>query len=241
MAYLMYGGEKIEYQIVKSSRKTISIRVSQDGVCVHAPKNLSNARIAKLIETKAGWIKKKQEEIKAIKQNSQISECVDGAMYLYRGNEIKLRLIVREYAEQDKQLAKVTLVNNELIVEVGTISQDVIRQVMEKWYRNEAKKRIKERVEYYLNHYDFKKKVNRIVIKDQKSRWGSCSSKCNLNFNYRLIMAPDDVLDYVVIHELCHLLYMNHSSDFWNEVRRIRPNFEREKEWLHKNGAMLQI
>lgn len=79
----------------------------------------------------------------------------------------------------------------------------------------------------------------RITIRNQKTRWGSCSAKGNLNFNCLLMLAPDDVVDYVVVHELCHRLEMNHSLKFWKQVERILPGYREQKEWLNINGAEL--
>lgn len=83
-------------------------------------------------------------------------------------------------------------------------------------------------------------RYGRVSIKDQKTRWGSCSQKGNLNFNWRLIHAPEAVRDYVVIHELCHLTQMNHSQKFWQEVSRFCPDYKSHRQWLRENGRTLQ-
>ncbi|MDO5134770.1 MAG: SprT family zinc-dependent metalloprotease [Eubacteriales bacterium] len=82
---------------------------------------------------------------------------------------------------------------------------------------------------------------NRITIREQRTRWGSCSSNQNLNFNWKLILAPMEVLDYVVVHELCHLKEMNHSPAYWREVEKILPDYERQKDWLKQNGWKLML
>ena len=241
MAYLEYNGMKIEYQIVKSKRKTISIRVGKEGVSVHVPQRLSNIKIAKLMETKADWIIKKLEEMQKVKDTTPKVDYCDGTILAYRGKEITLKLVMADEKMRQKNLAKAYREEDCLVLETGNQSPEAIKQLLEQWYRMEAKKRIEECVHDYTNRYDFGKQVNRIVIKDQKSRWGSCSTKCNLNFNFRLIMAPDEILEYVVVHELCHLIHMNHSAEFWRAVERIRPNYEAEREWLRKNEALLTI
>ncbi len=80
----------------------------------------------------------------------------------------------------------------------------------------------------------------RISIRDQKTRWGSCSSQGNLNYNWRLILAPPEILDYVVVHELAHRRHMNHSAAFWGEVSRIMPDWQPRRDWLKRNGALLK-
>ena len=108
-----------------------------------------------------------------------------------------------------------------------------------KAYKQKAKRQILQRIEYYSAYIPEAVKINRITIKEQKSRWGSCSSKGNLNFNWRLILAPEAVLDYVVVHEMCHLKYMNHSKAFWSEVERILPDYKDRRKWLKENGNSL--
>ena len=103
--------------------------------------------------------------------------------------------------------------------------------------RNQAKELIPQRVAHYASLMGVT--YQRITIRAQKTRWGSCSSKGNLNFNCLLALVPADVLDYVVVHELCHLIELNHSERFWGEVRRILPNYAQSKLWLKEYGSAL--
>lgn len=112
-------------------------------------------------------------------------------------------------------------------------------QALENRYRNAAREVFTNRVEYYHRltggHY------TSITIRDQKTRWGSCSSRGTLSFNYRLIYGPAGPLDYVVVHELCHLTHMNHSKDFWNMVESIMPDYRIYKQWLREHGHELTL
>ena len=112
-------------------------------------------------------------------------------------------------------------------------------QVLDKRYRNSAREIFHNRVAHY--HEITGGTYNSITIRDQKSRWGSCSSRGTLSFNYRLIFAPPKVLDYVVVHELCHLTHMNHSKDFWNMVASVMPDYKIYKEWLKEHGGELTL
>lgn len=116
---------------------------------------------------------------------------------------------------------------------------EVQRQYMEKRYREAAKEYISKRVDYYIpltgGSYE------RITIRDQKTRWGSCSSQGTLSFNWRLMLAPPAVLDYVVVHELCHLTYMNHSREFWQAVERVMPDYKEYRRWLKEHGDELHL
>ena len=117
--------------------------------------------------------------------------------------------------------------------------REVIRDKVIHWYRSHADKKIRERVKKYQKQIG--EEPNSIKVKKQKKRWGSCSSKRNLNFNWKLIMAPMSVIDYLVVHELAHLKYSNHSKEFWNLVEAVIPNYKEKQEWLRINGRRLDI
>lgn len=112
-------------------------------------------------------------------------------------------------------------------------------ETMEKRYRNAARARFEERVSYY--HQITGGRYTSITVRDQKTRWGSCSSRGTLSFNYRLIFAPPEILDYVVVHELCHLTHMNHSRDFWNMVGSVMPEYKIYRKWLREHGHELTL
>ena len=133
--------------------------------------------------------------------------------------------IMEQMAKVEKQTA---LANS-----MGPLTEEDIKQIKKK-----AKKVIPERVEHYAKLAGIS--YNRIFIRLQKSRWGSCSVDGNLNFNCLLMLAPEDVRDYVVVHELCHRKEMNHSSAFWAEVARVVPDYREKERWLKENGPLLQ-
>ena len=109
--------------------------------------------------------------------------------------------------------------------------------LQEKELRERAKSVFAERVAYFARQIDVT--YGKITVRDQKTRWGSCSQAGNLNFNFRLILAPPEVLDYVVVHELCHRKQMNHSAQFWQEVAQVLPDYRKRKAWLAENGWRL--
>lgn len=115
------------------------------------------------------------------------------------------------------------------------------RLALEKRYRSAAREYIPQRVAYYADAYShlIKHPYSTITIRDQKTRWGSCSSRGTLSFNWRLMLAPPGILDYVVVHELCHLEHMNHSKDFWSCVEAILPDYKERRKWLKEHGQEL--
>lgn len=112
-------------------------------------------------------------------------------------------------------------------------------ETLEKRYRSAARTQFEQRCTYYrpLTGGSY----TSVTIRDQKTRWGSCSSRGTLSFNYRLIFAPPAVLDYVVVHELCHLTHMNHSRDFWNLVGSVMPDYKTHRRWLKEHGRELTL
>lgn len=118
----------------------------------------------------------------------------------------------------------------------GNLSHIVSSQI-ENWLRAQARRAFCEEVERQSRMFGFK--YNDVSIKDTRSRWGSCSAKGNLNFNWRLVMAPEEILNYVVVHETAHLSHLDHSEDFWNLVGKRFPAYQNAKNWLRINGASL--
>ena len=110
---------------------------------------------------------------------------------------------------------------------------------LEQRYRDSARAILESRVAYF--HQITGGAYTSVTVRDQKTRWGSCSSRGTLSFNYRLIFAPPGILDYVVVHELCHLTHMNHSKDFWNMVASVMPDYKVCKNWLKEHGHELAI
>ena len=157
----------------------------------------------------------------------------NGDILYYLGEARTLRIM-----REERSRARVKLVMDLLLMWAPyEADYEYRREQLEKWYRREAAAIFEEKAEEFAKrlHVSFED----IRIKDQKSRWGSCSSKRNMNFNWRLLMAPEPVCDYVIIHELCHLVHMNHSADFWNLVESICTDYRQYKKWLREKGKLL--
>lgn len=134
----------------------------------------------------------------------------------------------REWIEKNLRLMKEKQLNQP----IEPLTMEEIKQLAEK-----AMVKIPQRVAYYATIVGVT--YGKITIRNQKTRWGSCSRKGNLNFNCLLMLAPEEVLDYVVVHELCHRKEMNHSKRFWNEVERVLPSYRKQESWLKENGESI--
>ena len=251
---VQYEGESIEYVLIQSRRKTISITVEPDQkVLVKAPDQVSREEIQHVVQKKAPWIIKKRRRL-ANQSATDVLGFTEGRQLWYQGKAYFLKIYKEENQKESKQEAakkeafvmererekrhgRVALLGEQMIVYAESGQGAEIRKHLLQWYYQQAGQRIAKLVENYSSF--FEESVNRISIKDQKSLWGSCSSKRNLNFNWRLIMAPPQVLRYVVVHEMCHLKHMNHSKEFWKEVADILPDYQEWKRWLRKHGDSL--
>lgn len=251
---VQYEGESIEYVLIQSRRKTISITVEPDQkVLVKAPNQVSREEIQHVVQKKAPWIIKKRRRL-ANQSATDVLGFTEGRQLWYQGKAYFLKIYKEENQKESKQEAakkeafameqerekrhgRVALLGEQMIVYAESGQGAEIRKHLLQWYYQQAGQRIAKLVENYSSF--FEESVNRISIKDQKSLWGSCSSKRNLNFNWRLIMAPPQVARYVVVHEMCHLKHMNHSKEFWKEVADILPDYQEWKRWLRKHGDSL--
>jgi hypothetical protein len=217
-----------EYQVKKSKRKTMSLEIKQDGaVLVRVPNLTPDFLIKKFVQQNGKWIEKKRA--KAIKRHRVVlnKHFVPGEKFLFLGEEYDLKLIAGKGLDLDGDF------------KLGLASQDKAREVFEKWYKQEFRSLIEERVEYFADMFGYK--YDKLRISSAKTRWGSCSSNKTLSFVWRLVMAPMEVIDYVAVHELAHLKHMDHSSRFWNEVERMMPDYKQHKAWLKENGWRLVI
>ncbi len=221
----------IEFECIRSNRKSIGIQINSDGkILVRAPKHVSDKFIRECVKAREEWISKKQAIIKERMNNNPPIKYVEGEFFMFLGN--KFRLMFR--TDDTHKKCKIYLEDGNLIYENGVRTSEAIQSQLERWYRDAAQKLVEDRIEFYLKYYDVEPAL--IKVKTQKKRWGSCSSKKHLLFNWSLIKAPIEVLDYIVIHEMSHMVHMNHSNRFWDLVGTIMPNYKIHAEWLKKNG-----
>lgn len=217
-------------KLIRSKRRTIALEIARDAtLIVRAPFRTPLDFIEKVVFKKRFWIKGKQEFVQDRCKKIAPKEFVSGEGFLYLGNMYKLELV----DTSDMPIA----FNNGF--QISRKYLDVAKEILIGWYKAQAYQKISERVGWYS--YLSGLKYNKIKITDAQRRWGSCSAKGNLNFSWRLIMAPLRVIDYVVVHELAHIEKKNHSKDFWNKLKIMMPDYEQHKDWLKENRHLLDI
>lgn len=221
----------VHVDIIRSPRrkKTLSLRVSNGQVKVNAPATTPLSVIRAFVEQKRGWI------AHALTLMNQ-SQPAQTAWYEWPWAWLGEPLQIAFYAAKGWRIH----LNDGTLVVTGpgqALTDPVVQHAVTEWFRTNAAELIGSRVAYWSNIIGTHARAVR--IREQKTRWGSCSGRGNLNFNWRLIMAPLWVLDYVVVHELCHLLELNHSPRFWNLVASAYPGYLEAKQWLKANGSRL--
>lgn len=210
-----------QYRTVFSRRKTLGLQIKDGNLIIRAPFGTPNYVIKKLVCDKQKWINKNINKQLEGQRRSKASQNVD-AKILYRGHYYQLLF--------DPKITTYSIDNSCI-----TLSSKVYLDI---FYKNQLAKYVQKQVEIFKNKMQVVPK--KITIKNRlKTRWASCSSKGNLNFNLILVKAPDSVIDYVIIHELAHLKEMNHSPKFWQIVSRYYPDYKGAEIWLKDNQYLL--
>ncbi|GAA0123465.1 M48 family metallopeptidase [Clostridium faecium] len=231
-----YGTKTIAFEVEFRHRKTLEISIEPpDIIKVVAPIGTSEDDIIKKVRSKANWIVQKLFEYKNMKYIKIHKELVNGESFMYLGRNYSLQIII----DQSKAKPEVKLHQGKFYITTNTSNETILRMALQEWYREKALEKIKKRIIYFQPY--FKMEPSDIVVKEQQKRWGSCTSNNKLLFNWRCVMAPAPVLDYIVVHEMCHMVHMNHSKEYWNLVESIIPDYKERKEWLRNNGVRMDL
>lgn len=230
--HIQYGTTKIPFQLIYRKRKTLSISVTPDKVVtVTAPLSARFEKILQTIEKRAGWICKqiRKFEIYEEKLPTRRLEYVSGETFFYKGRKYRLKVSegMKNTVSMDGRYLKVTVKNKK-------DEKQVARRLL-KWYRQEAKSIFPERLERYK--YILKREkisVNQLMVRRLQKRWGSCTENGNIILNLSLVQAPVQCIDYVIVHEICHLKFLNHGAKFYGLVSRYMEDWEKNKERLQK-------
>ncbi|WP_242318830.1 SprT family zinc-dependent metalloprotease [Bacillus cereus group sp. BfR-BA-01349] len=240
MLSIQFGNQTIPYTLTKSSRrKTLSISVDQHGVTVISPSDINMEKIETTLHKKAVWIIKQLSDFNEIHTSVSQRSFLSGEKLPYLGRQYRLKVIKTNINEpafhfyQSRFLAELP----------KGISEDKHREILYPLFVNWVKKRANKFAQDRLKRFTLKlqKEPQKIIIKDQEQRWGSCTPTGNILLNWRIFLAPTSVIDYVLAHELVHLKHMNHSKEYWETLRMLLPDYEQRKEWLRINGRTLNV
>ncbi len=218
-------------KIQKENRKTVSIRITDNAtIIVKAPRYATKKDIETVLLQHLGWIEKGLTRAREKQKWTQSHQFRPGEKFLYLGKLYPLQIT------QTQQTA--LIFENEKFY-LNKKYQTQAREVFINWYKRQALENFRTRARIFAPLLAVE--YRRIKLSSARTRWGSCSSQGNINIVWRLIMAPQWVIDYVIVHELSHLRYMNHSRAFWITVAQIYPQYQQAKQWLKKYGHFLNI
>ncbi len=226
------SGERLHYQLERRQRRTVGLKITADGLVIHAPKRISQSHLESLITLKADWISKKLNALKANKIPAL--QWQHGEQLLLLGNHITLaikhdsRSKAVEYAPGYLQLA----MPNHL--EPAPVARKVLQ-----WYKKQASTDFLRRLEIFSAKLGVPTPV--MFLSNARSRWGSCNSKKEVRLNWRLLQAPPHIINYVICHELAHLKEMNHSARFWAVVASICPDYKTAEKELKAWSPKLHV
>jgi len=227
------NGDTVEepfiHEIIRSRRRTVGLQVTQDArLIVRVPPKMPVETVRELVRQKLPWILNRQRFVREHYLPALPKNFIAGEKFLYLGKEYELFVAPGEYG---------SLVFNEkgFFIREGCVS--LARWLFQDWYRKQAAAFMSDRVRYYTGVTGAR--YSGIGISNARRRWGSCSSKGVLNFSWRLMMAPREVVDYVVVHEVVHLEILNHSQAFWRKVEALAPDHLKAKHWLERHHLLL--
>lgn len=228
--------ERPKYEVVRSQRNTADIVLERDGrLIVRAPEWAADEQIEKIVNAKLRWIYRNLAEWRDLNATRILREYKSGEGFLYLGRSYRLKLVEEQVEPLLLKHGRFTLRRN--LVEAGEI--DLARRAFREYYVARGRDRITKRVTYFAPKVDAKPRG--VEVKELGHRWASCSPMGELSFHWKCMMAPQSIIDYIIVHELCHFHHLDHTAAFWNEVDKVMPNYRERKEWLKVNGAGLDV
>tara|TARA_A100001234_G_scaffold89040_1_gene78498 strand:+ start:3619 stop:4383 length:765 start_codon:yes stop_codon:yes gene_type:complete len=218
-------------QIIRSERKSLEIQISVEGhIIVRAPMNESMESIERYIEEKKFYLLRTQQITKAKYLNDLHKRYEEGETFLYLGKERPLKIV-------DNKSIPLKYENGTFYLSSAFIK--LANKVFIDWYKDSAREYISNLTNRFSKLYDIN--FNKIIITNAYSQWGSCSGNGNLNFSWRAILIPHEVISYLVVHELAHIVHHNHSDDYWVQVERMMPDYIKYENWLKKNDHICSM
>ena len=222
--------EKFRYQVVKSNRKTLALYIKQQTAIVRCPMRASKGEIEAFVKKNHKWIQERLAEERAYdKQKLRIA---DGCAIFFRARE--LSIIFKEGRKE-----RILINGDKLIIQNHKLNSDKARTQIEKYLTQKATEYIIPRAEALAKYLGVDKKVTEIKLRKTKSKWGHCTSNGVIQYNWLIMLAPYSIIDYMITHEVCHLLHMDHSRRYWDLVESICPQYLQYIEWLKKHEHRL--
>ncbi|MDF1509778.1 SprT family zinc-dependent metalloprotease [Robertmurraya sp. DFI.2.37] len=225
--------ESIYIEIKYKNRTSIAIKMDGYGVVeVHAPKGTSDEKVRQVIEEQWDAIQGKRREMESRLRGPEEKIYEYGENFLYLGNSHPIQIF-------EDMHERVEFMEEKLHIYVGHCDGEKIKQALKRFYYQQCKALVEKSIAVYQSNFQMKPRS--IQITDSKTTWGTCDSNRKLTFNWRLAMAPREVIDYVVVHEMCHMVHLNHDRSFWRLVGKIMPDYKKKENWLYLSSWRMTV
>ncbi|MGM9530209.1 M48 family metallopeptidase [Intestinibacter sp.] len=234
-----YEDKILDVDVIYRKRKNISIKITpKDRIQIIAPHKVPIKILKETIEKNSRWILSKLDKFKNIDDSFLKRDYVDGEIYYYIGKPHYLNIIKDKNMQNEKNYNYISVKEDCIEIRTNNWEKEYLKECLKKWYKLKSEEIVMDRLAYLREQSDYFRKIepNLIKIKEQKKIWGSCNSNKNIYINSKISMLPVEAIDYIIAHEFCHILYMNHSKDFYASVEKIIPNYKEINLWLKKNS-----
>ena len=240
---ISYKERFIKVNIIYRKRKSISIKITpKDKIDIISPKSVSIFYIKDLLINKIDWIYKTLDKFETLDESFDNRDYTDGEEFYYLGEIYKLKIIIDKNSN-NKKYCFINIIDSNLVITTNYYDKEYIKNQLKAWYKLQSETIVLNEIEKLKKNNIIMRNLNPeiVKVKEQKKRWGSCTSAKNIYINSRIAMANLEAIDYIIVHEFCHLVHMNHSKDFYNLVKEIIPNYKDSEKWLKENGYKLVI
>lgn len=227
---LSVAGLQVACQLQRSKRKSLALHVRHDRVEVRAPLHTSTADVLRFLDKHQHWLMRKLGE--RIKRAGERLSLHDGGQILYKARTLTICL-------ENAPEVSVAIEPQRMIIRAPSISVNKAEQVLKNWLLVQAKDWLPQRTRALAEYLGVNEKLEDVVFRKTRSKWGHCTSKGVIQYNWLIMLAPDGVIDYMICHEVCHLLHMNHSPQYWQSVASVCPDYKRYVGWLKQHEHQL--
>jgi predicted metal-dependent hydrolase len=239
MPELKFGATRIPYELIHSRRYTIGIEVHPGRVVVRAPQHAPRERLEGFLQSKGAWILRQLQHFEQMRLAYPPRQFVSGERFPFLGEEYSLEVALNGHADPYVNLGEGRLL---VCVSAGLSPEahpECVREALRAWYQERAKAILPVRA------HELSRQVGlapeKVRVRTMLRRWGSCTARGTVNLSWLLTFAPQPIIDYVIIHELCHLKHLNHSAGFWRLVESQVPDYKARRKWLRLNGRFFNI
>jgi len=222
----------IDCEVKRSSRKSLAIHVGHRKVEVRSPTWTSRREIRNFLESNKGWIEQKlREEAKRYRESLRIEH---GRKIFYRARE--RRIVLQENPRQ-----RITVTRDEFVIQGPGLTPKKAKEQVENYLHQRASRYLPDRARALSRHLRVSRRLKEVKLRKTKTKWGHCTSTGVVQFNWLIMLAPNSIIDYMIAHEICHLVHMNHSEDFWELVETVCPDYDYYREWLQQHEHRLWL